>query len=337
MASYCEVFERTEKKYRLDACQHRSMLAALAGRMEPDVFGVTRITSLYFDTPDRLLIERSLDKPLYKEKLRLRRYGDAQGDDGCVFVEIKKKFRGVVYKRRVGLSPAAARAYWGGMPYAQACARFPLADAALDAESKSARSLQIAREIDQFRKRYGRLVPSMDIRCRRSAYAPLDPDDGELRITFDEGISYRDRFARHAAARELLAPGEVVMEVKNAGPWPLWLSHALTACGAYPSSFSKYGEAYRACMRADGAAGVPVPAAAAHADVTADVNAGTGTRRVSVPAAEPAHASASAASICAAVAPSRAAEPDHAVAPAHAGAAATPRKPTSKERVLDCA
>lgn len=117
MASYCEVFERTEKKYRLDACQHRSMLAALAGRMEPDVFGVTRITSLYFDTPDRLLIERSLDKPLYKEKLRLRRYGEATDEGDCVFVEIKKKYKGVVYKRRVGMSQAAANAYLGGMPY----------------------------------------------------------------------------------------------------------------------------------------------------------------------------------------------------------------------------
>ncbi len=152
MTLYNEVFERTEKKYRLDARQHRQMVEALAGHLALDAFGITKITSLYFDTPGRALIERSLDKPLYKEKLRLRRYGEAAGEDadedGCVFVEIKKKYKGVVYKRRVGMSLAAARAYMGGMPYEQACACFPLSDPALAAASVSARSRQIAREID---------------------------------------------------------------------------------------------------------------------------------------------------------------------------------------------
>lgn len=273
MASYCEVFERTEKKYRLDARQHRSMLAALAGRMELDAFGVTRITSLYFDTPDRLLIERSLDKPLYKEKLRLRRYGEATDEGDCVFIEIKKKYKGVVYKRRVGMSQAAANAYLGGMPYERACARFPLTDPCAAAESTSARSRQIVREIDRFRERYGTLRPSMTIVCDRAAYAPLDPSDGELRVTFDTDLAFCDRFARHASARPLLAPGEAVMEVKNAGPLPLWLTRALSGCQAYPSSFSKYGEAYRACWeeadakarkgRPDEAASAP-PVCAAH-------------------------------------------------------------------------
>ena len=98
MTLYNEVFERTEKKYRLDARQHRQMVEALAGHLALDAFGITKITSLYFDTPGRALIERSLDKPLYKEKLRLRRYGEAAGEaadeDGCVFVEIKKKYKG---------------------------------------------------------------------------------------------------------------------------------------------------------------------------------------------------------------------------------------------------
>ncbi|MEI3229832.1 MAG: VTC domain-containing protein [Gordonibacter pamelaeae] len=124
MTAFADVFERKEVKYRLDARQAETMHRALEGRMEPDAYGRTTVRSLYLDTPERTLIERSLDKPLYKEKLRLRCYG-ALHDDGLVFVEIKKKFEGIVYKRRVGCSYAAARAYLGGMPYQDACARFP--------------------------------------------------------------------------------------------------------------------------------------------------------------------------------------------------------------------
>ena len=75
MASFTDTFERKEVKYRLNAKQHREVLDALAGRMAADEYGRTRITSLYFDTPTRDLIARSLEKPLYKEKLRVRWYG----------------------------------------------------------------------------------------------------------------------------------------------------------------------------------------------------------------------------------------------------------------------
>lgn len=261
MSVYTDVFERKEVKYRLSAEQRRALVGAIEGRMAPDAYGCTRVTSLYLDTPNRALIDRSLEKPLYKEKLRLRAYG-TPAPDGLVFIELKKKFRGIVYKRRVGCSYRAARAYVSGMPYKQACARFPLADSAAAAESCSPRSLQIAAEIDQFKARYQPLVPSMYIACERVAFAPaLDaagvpqPDvPPDLRITFDEAIAYRDLFASApvpsdaaSAYTPLLGAGEAVMEIKASGPFPLWLVHALDECRAYPTSFSKYGEAYRAC------------------------------------------------------------------------------------------
>ena len=315
MASYCEVFERKEKKYRLNAQQHQFMLAALAGRMEIDAFGKTKITSLYYDTPDRRLIARSLEKPIYKEKLRVRCYGEGAGNDSyarlagsagaCggsgmwsatsagslagtdaasaadkdserVFVEVKKKYKGIVYKRRVACSAAAARAYLGGMPYKQACATHPLAGEQGAAESESARSMQISREIDQFRKRYETLRPSMTITCCRAAYVPVDAADEGLRITFDMELAYRDEFAHHAAARLLLAPDESIMEIKNSGPMPLWLSHALAECGAYPSSFSKYGAAYRECMK-DAACGCKQAASSCRSFVAHAVGA-SGTK-----------------------------------------------------------
>lgn len=270
MTTFTDVFERKEVKYRLDARRHRAMTAALRGRMVPDAFGRTRIVSRYLDTPERALIERSLDKPLYKEKLRLRGYGAPQADDR-VFVEIKKKYGGIVYKRRVGCSLAAACAYLDGTPYEEACGRFPLPDAVMAAESLSPRSVQIAREIDEFAARHRPLRPSMLITCERTAYAslaccngaasagnpaPAAPDapadvPDDLRITFDDDIAYRDLFAaRPDAAHALLSAGDAVMEIKSSGPFPLWLVRALDACEAYPSSFSKYGEAYRACTAA---------------------------------------------------------------------------------------
>lgn len=128
MASFTDTFERKEVKYRLNAKQHREVLDALAGRMAADEYGRTRITSLYFDTPTRDLIARSLEKPLYKEKLRLRWYGTPTSGER-VYVEIKKKYDGIVYKRRVGCSLTAAYAYlMGRVPYENACVQNPLSD-----------------------------------------------------------------------------------------------------------------------------------------------------------------------------------------------------------------
>ena len=212
MASFTDTLERKEVKYRLNAKQHRCVLDALAGRMAADEYGRTRITSLYFDTPGRDLIARSLEKPLYKEKLRVRSYGTPLQSER-VYVEIKKKYDGIVYKRRVGCSQAAALSYlMGGVPYENACAMNPLVDPLQQVEALAPRSLQIAREIDSFVARYRNLRPSM--------YHPL------------------------------LGLGEVIMEVKTGAAFPSWLVEALNGCAAFPSSFSKYGAAYEAVERA---------------------------------------------------------------------------------------
>lgn len=266
MNAYTDTFKRKEIKYRLDARQHASMLAALEGRMEPDLFGVTRITSMYYDTPERALISRSLDKPLYKEKVRVRAYGRAAAGDR-VFVELKKKFDGVVYKRRVAMSLAAARAFLAGVPYERACARFPLHDAQAAAECLAAHSIQVAREIEGACRRWAPLSPSMEIVCDRTAFAPCCDGAEGVRITFDAGIAYRDArmvlparthlgsdagepigagaFGMHP----LLRPTEALMEVKVQGAMPLWLVKALDGAKAYPSSFSKYGAAYGCAMK----------------------------------------------------------------------------------------
>lgn len=244
MASYADVFKRTEMKYLLSSDQRRMIERVIAQRMLLGEFGESDIKSLYYDTPDFALIERSLDKPLYKEKLRLRVYGSPT-PLGPAFVELKKKFDGVVYKRRVSLSLAAARVFLEGMPYEAACCAFPLIDHEAHRQSLSARSLQIGHEIEFMIARYGNLEPTLLTSCDRIAYA--DPEDEELRITFDADLAFAmgvsDLLAKYDAI-PLLDPGYSVMEVKNAGPLPFWLVRALNEAQARPRSFSKCGHAY---------------------------------------------------------------------------------------------
>lgn len=254
MQSFDGVFERTEIKYRLTARQHHFMRTSLSSYLAPDAYGRTSISSVYYDTPDHQLIERSLDKPLYKEKLRIRGYGPRQRTER-VFVELKKKFDGIVYKRRVPMSREAAEEFLGGSSYQEACSRYPLENSDLHAESLSRRSLQIAAEIGAFVKRYPGLRPSMLITCERTAWTPiagmpgaeaLGPQGIDLRITFDERIRYRKLAWDEDLGRTepLIVPGEAVMEIKVRGPYPMWLVKALDDCCAYPQSYSKYGSAY---------------------------------------------------------------------------------------------
>lgn len=172
MASFTDTFERKEVKYRLNAKQHREVLDALAGRMAADEYGRTRITSLYFDTPTRDLIARSLEKPLYKEKLRLRWYGTPTSGER-VYVEIKKKYDGIVYKRRVGCSLTAAYAYlMGRVPYENACVQNSLYDQLQQEEALTLHSIQIAREIDAFAARYRNLRPFPCTSCASARRTP---------------------------------------------------------------------------------------------------------------------------------------------------------------------
>lgn len=295
MAAYSSVFKRVEKKYRIGAAERAAVEAAAGGPMAVDAYGRTRITSLYLDTPERSMIARSVEKPLYKEKLRLRAYGDAAGvalmgafgagpivrepgglplSDGevetrvaaglqvpgaaaalPVFFGIKKKFKGIVYKRRLALTLPAALAFVSGLPYEQACARWPLSDAALAAAALSPVTRQIARELEVAMDRWLPLVPSMGIACDRVAWAyrpemfqEREDDelfDSELRITFDDCLEYLDCHCFHSPWRPIIESSESVMEIKSAGPYPPWLVEVLSAERIYPASFTKYGNAYQ--------------------------------------------------------------------------------------------
>ena len=220
------VFKRYELKYLLTLAQKETVLRAMQPYMTLDKYGRTTIRNLYYDTDSYLLIRRSIEKPAYKEKLRLRSYSRVDGDT-TAFVELKKKYKSIVYKRRISL------------PYGEATAW-------LSREKRTEKYTQIASEIDYFLDYYGSLHPAVFLSYEREAYYSLD--GGDFRVTFDDTILCReDNLTLRAEpyGTPLLPEGMVLMEIKCPGAIPLWMTHVLTEEHIYKTSFSKYGTAYQ--------------------------------------------------------------------------------------------
>lgn len=228
--SYQTIFERYEKKYLLSETQYKILRGCLIGRLQEDRFGKSLICNVYYDTPDHRMIRSSLEKPMYKEKLRLRSYG-IPGRKSEVFAEVKKKYQGVVYKRRAAMRLEDAR------PWLEGTAPAPL-------------SSQITREIDWLLSFYGNLAPAMYLCYDRVALAGLE--DPSLRVTFDSRILWRQEnpsLESGSWGSPLLSPGQRLMEIKIPGAMPLWLCHILDELRVYPTTFSKYGNGYLASLQ----------------------------------------------------------------------------------------
>ena len=216
-------FKRQEIKYRLDEGQ-RARLEFVMGRyMDADEHGPSTVRNVYYDTPSHLIVRRSTEKPTYKEKLRIRSYTDVT-DETPVFLELKKKVRGIVYKRRVVL---------------------PLGEAQATLDGSRAPQGQIEREIAFSAGRYEGLYPAMYLAYDREAF--FARDDHEFRITFDRNVRCRWSDVTLEGSTEgiqLLGEGESLMEIKGVGAMPLWLAYFLDAERLRKASFSKYGAAW---------------------------------------------------------------------------------------------
>ena len=219
------VFRRYELKYLLTMAQKETVLKAMQPYMTLDKYGRTTIRNLYYDTDSYLLIRRSIEKPAYKEKLRVRSYSRVDGDS-TAFVELKKKYKSVVYKRRISL------------PYAEATAW-------LSRERHPDKHTQIANEIDYFLDYYDSLHPTVFLSYERKAYYCNDGSD--FRVTFDDNILCRQdelSLDSDVYGTEILPESKVLMEIKCSGGIPLWMTQVLSKEQIYKTSFSKYGTAY---------------------------------------------------------------------------------------------
>lgn len=224
MSDAINVMKRYEIKYLLTKEQTKYLVEGLKGHMVLDQYGRTSICSLYYDTPNHRLIRESLDKPEFKEKCRLRSYGLAKPGKP-VFLELKRKAYGIVYKRRIQTSIDEVNKF------------FNKSDVFSDS--------QIEKEITYFRDYYESLKPSCLIIYDREAY--YEPD-GDLRLTIDYNPRYRLddlNLSTSTDGKSLLEEGSTILEIKVQKAIPIWLSTLLSNGKIYKNSFSKYGEAYK--------------------------------------------------------------------------------------------
>lgn len=219
------MMQRYEMKFILTKDQLVAFQNALKGHMEVDQYGKTSIASIYYDTPDYLLIRKSLEKPVYKEKIRLRSYGLASNNKK-VYLELKRKALGVVYKRRIALKEDIAEGF-------------------LNHQDVNLKDDQVTREIAYFRDYLKVLEPKIMIIYDRTSFAEVN---GNIRLTIDENPRYRnDDLNLHTSmdGKLLLPPGSAILEIKVQQELPLWLVSILSKHKIYKTSFSKVGEAYK--------------------------------------------------------------------------------------------
>lgn len=222
------VFKRIEKKYKLSQTQCKAFLEKAGDRICMDEYGLHTIHNIYYDTENYQLIRNSLEKPRYKEKFRVRGYGEVN-ENSRVFLEIKKKYKGIVYKRRMALSIEEARNY-------------------LEEGVKPEEQNQIFREIDYFLKFY-QPVPKVYLAYDRRAY--YGTVDLGLRLTIDQNIRSRYHKLELGYDEEcrILDPDSYLMEIKVPDAYPMWLAELLCELKIYPVSFSKYGTIYSHSVR----------------------------------------------------------------------------------------
>lgn len=219
-------FQRIEKKYVLTIPQYRNLLPLLSEHMIPDQYGKYSICNVYFDTENYELIRTSIEKPVYKEKFRMRSYG-LVGKEDSVFAEIKKKYKGVVYKRRIYAPWEDIQAFiYKGKELEQA-------------------DPYTAAEMKEFFHRYS-LHPKVFLAYEREAL--VGKEEPNLRLTMDQNIRWRSDTLDLSSSSEGVPVQEdevVIMEIKGENAMPLWLARILSENHIYPGSFSKYGTCYK--------------------------------------------------------------------------------------------
>ncbi len=227
-----KVFNRYEKKYMLTRKQYEAIRQRMEPYMEKDQYGLHTIRNIYYDTEDDELIRTSLEKPKYKEKFRVRCYGEPNAESNY-FLEIKKKYKGIVNKRRIVMKPQEAKAY-------------------LENGEKPKEQSQIFREVDYVWNHY-QLMPKVYLAYDRIAL--FGKEDAEFRVTFDQNIRSRDfdlLLEKDTDTTKLLKDGYYLMEVKISNAMPLWFVKVLTELEIHSTSFSKYGNVYRRNLEKNG-------------------------------------------------------------------------------------
>lgn len=227
-----EVFNRREIKYMLTDEDKDALLTIIGNYMDSDPFNKDgkpySICNLYLDTSANELIRKSLEKPAFKEKIRLRSYGRVQLSDN-VFLESKKKFDSVVNKRRTTFKLEDAYNYFENG----------------EIRENPKMNAQVMKEIDYIMNFYN-LKPKVFISYDRLAF--FEKNNSDFRLTIDRNIQTRRtdlRLDSPIYGTQLLKEGQWLMEAKAFKAFPLWFVHFLSSRKIFSTSFSKYGAEYK--------------------------------------------------------------------------------------------
>ncbi len=235
-----EIFKRYEIKYLVTKEQRKLIEEVFKNYMVPDAYGESTICNIYYDTPDKRLIRVSLESPAYKEKLRVRSYGQIKPGEN-VFIELKKKYDGVVYKRRVSMKENKAKIYLKRNSKIEH-----------PTEENGFLERQIVKELDYVKDYYKNLEPAVYLCYDRTAY--YSKDDENFRVTFDKNIKWRRedlQLTSKPYGKDILEEGMSLMEVKTASAIPMWFVDILSKENIRKTSFSKYGRAYLQMLEED--------------------------------------------------------------------------------------
>lgn len=219
-----EFFRRIEKKYMITKNQYLRLKEIINKKMIEDEHGKSSICNIYLDTEQFDLIRHSITKPVYKDKVRLRSY-NVPDMDSTVYLEIKRKYNGVVGKRRIEMKLREFYEY-------------------MNNKNSFAEGGQVKRELLYYFQFYN-LKQTMYISYDREAY--YDKFDSDFRITFDSNILARNydlELEKGIYGTNILEKDYYIMEIKTLGSIPIWLVKILDEFMLCPYSFSKYGEAY---------------------------------------------------------------------------------------------
>ena len=220
-----DFYRRVEKKYILSKEQYEIIKDAISKYMVEDEHGKSTICNIYFDSDNYELISHSITKPVFKDKIRLRSYNIPKLQD-VVYLEIKRKYDGVVSKRRIAMKLQDFYKYLNNK------------------SSLIVNDIQVKKEIDYYFDFYN-LKPAMFISYFRRAY--YGKDDRDFRITFDSNVLARDynlKLEQGNYGNIIFEPNKYIMEVKTLGSMPIWLVRVLSEFKISPCGFSKYGEGY---------------------------------------------------------------------------------------------
>ena len=236
---------RVEKKYLITRSEKATLLKALKKQLVHDEYYKEEILSLYLDTDNFDLAIKTIDRPEFREKVRVRAYNVPKRSTR-IFFEVKTKL--ATNKTKIGNKRRLIIPLKDFYSYMNTGKN--LEQIAASASNNNPQQIQVAKELDYLIKHYN-LRPKIIIVSNRTAFS--GKNDPTFRLTFDENLRFRttDLKLEKGSSGEKYFPSTpdpkrgIIMEAKTINAMPPWFVDEISRLKIYPTRFSKYGKIYQ--------------------------------------------------------------------------------------------